>query len=96
MSNIYLSCCGGEGGGGGGAGYNNPCNYLVPLFMVISEAYNGKKKKLLILHLKWLALLTIKSLPAKNIFEEHFLPIFNNLFQQSNLSCNFIDWLSES
>lgn len=46
MSNIYLSCCGGEGGGGGGAGYNNPCNYLVPLFMVISEAYNGKKKKI--------------------------------------------------
>lgn len=40
MSNIYLSCCGGVGGG-----YNDPCNYLVPLFMVISEAYNGKKKK---------------------------------------------------
>lgn len=39
MSNIYLSCC------GGGGGYNDPCNYLVPLFMVISEAYNGKKKK---------------------------------------------------
>lgn len=32
--------------GGGGGGYNNPCNYHVPLFMVISEAYNGKKKKI--------------------------------------------------
>lgn len=34
-------------GGWGEGGYNDPCNYLVPLFMVISEAYNGKKKNYL-------------------------------------------------
>lgn len=36
-----------------------------------------------------------KSLLAKNIFEGHFFPIFNNLFKQANLIWNFIYYLSQ-